>query len=684
MSLRAVLIGLLLAAVIAGLAYINDYYICVNLFIGNHLPISVFGMLIVFMMAANPLLRRFKPSWALRPGELAVALCLTLVACSVPSNTLMRTFTPTLIMPLQHYQTTPGWRKADLMSYVPPQMLVNGGQYDVDIVGGFISGWGQRGKPISLDRIPWEAWRTPMVAWLPIVGLTFLMVICLSLIVHRQWASRERLRYPIADFAGSLIEQTPGRAVGPIFRDKLFWIGLGAILVIRIVNGLYVWFPQTMIQIPLSYDFKVLGDTFKVLHTAPGGGDIMSPQLFPTAVAFSFFLASDVGLSLGLTAIIPVIVGGMLVTAGVDTSGSYMEGGIFNWMGFGAYLGIALVLFYTGRRYYGLLAREAVTFRRVGETEPSAVWATRILIPAFVVMVVLLTRLGLQWPLAILAVLLTLLIFVVMARINAEAGMFLCKPLWQPPAVFIGLFGLTALGPKATIIIGMATMILTIEPRECLLPFLVNGLKMCDKAKVQPGRIGWLSVLVVAVALAVVIPTALWANYNYGLQEAGGDRTNQWATTTVPKFPFDAAERSVTKLKLLGQLEQCNNYGPLERIAHIQPDRRFLWSAAIGLALVLATSFLRLRYTWWPIHPVFFVVWGVWFVRILSASFLLGWAIKVAVTRLGGAATYQRTKKLMAGVIAGDLLGGLTFMVVNWIYYGVTGLMAETYRVFPG
>ncbi len=43
--------------------------------------------------------------------------------------------------------------------------------------------------------------------------------------------------------------------------------------------------------------------------------------------------------------------------------------------------------------------------------------------------------------LSYLAVGMLLLIYLVMARINAETGLFHCEPLWEPIAVLIGLFG---------------------------------------------------------------------------------------------------------------------------------------------------------------------------------------------------------------------------------------------------
>jgi hypothetical protein len=93
--------------------------------------------------------------------------------------------------------------------------------------------------------------------------------------------------------------------------------------------------------------------------------------------------------------------------------------------------------------------------------------------------------------------------------------------------------------------------------------------------------------------------------------------------------------------------------------------------------------FLRLRFTWWPLHPVMFLVWTTWPIQMFGASFLLGWALKVAVTRLGGTRLHNRCKPLMIGMVAGELLGALTFMVHGAIYYAVTDMLPKEYRIFP-
>ena len=54
--------------------------------------------------------------------------------------------------------------------------------------------------------------------------------------------------------------------------------------------------------------------------------------------------------------------------------------------------------------------------------------------------------------------------------------------------------------------------------------------------------------------------------------------------------------------------------------------------------------------------------------------------------KYGGTRTYRRTTAFMFGAIAGDLLGGLIFMVVPAIDYMITGEIADgwKYKIFPG
>ena len=115
----------------------------------------------------------------------------------------------------------------------------------------------------------------------------------------------------------------------------------------------------------------------------------------------------------------------------------------------------------------------------------------------------------------------------------------------------------------------------------------------------------------------------------------------------------------------------------------MKPKPMFLWAAGAGAALVLVVGALRLRYSWWPLHPVIFMVWATWPMVRLNHSFMIGWILKLLVTRLGGHTAYRKTKTLMIGVVAGELLCGLAFLLVALIYRAVTGLTPREYKIIP-
>jgi len=676
MSTRAVILGLLAAALVAAAGYINDQVLRLNFLVGSHFPISVFGLLIVVMLTLNPLLFRVRRNWRLRSSELAVVTALVLVACSVPGSSLMRVFTPTLVMPMHYNNTFIGWQRRRVLSYVPPAMMPGRAEYDPDVVDAFVSGAGAPGRTIALDDVPWDKWRAPLMTWMPLIFLAGLCAISLALIVHVQWARHERLRYPIAEFAGALMDQQPARALPPIFRSPAFWIGLSVTVALHIINGLHAWFPNS-IRIPLEFSIPI-AEKFPLLARTPTAGRLFTPIFYPTVVAFAYFLASDVALGLGICQLLFVAVAAMLLTAGVDISQAHFTGGPFMWQRFGSYLAVAVVLAYTGRRYYGQLFKRAWIFRSSERLERSAVWAARIFPVSAAGMIAIMCALGLAWPLSVLTVVMLLIIYVVMARINAETGLFLCQPLWKPVAVLIGLFGYFALGLRGAVILGLFTAVLTVDPRATLMPFVVNGLKISDDARVRPGRVAYAGVGALAVALAVAVPVVLWANYNFGVQTA-----DRWSNYHVPTKLFNMVERAATELELSGRLDESTRLSSFQRLANIHPDRRFFWAFGAGALGVGLLALMRRRFAWWPLHPVIFLVAGTWTIEQFSHSFFLGWFIKMLVTRLGGAGYYRRGKPFMIGLIAGELLGGLAFMAAGAIYYGLTGLPPANYHVFP-
>ena len=682
MSIRALIVGLLGCAFIGGAGYINDTVLNLTDIVGNHLPISVFGILILWVIGVNPLLGLIRPGWRFRPGELAVIVAMMLVACSIPGSGLMRTFFPALAMPAEYNRQLPGWKNTHVLSYAPPNLLPAGGKYDPNVhepLSGGLEGEGA-GQRIGLDEVPWAQWHDALTTWIPLIFLLGVGLICLALVVHPQWSKRERLRYPIAEFARALKGDDGAK---PIIHQKLFWIGLGVIFVIHVANGLTTW-QVINFTIPLDVPLYTIANKWPWLTQIPEYNYLLNAHVYPTVLAFSFFLATDVALSLGISHLLFMAVMGILIHQfGVSITDPGMVGGPQNWQYFGSYLGLGLLVLYTGRRYYRGILKGLVTFKRQDGVENYAIWATRIgIVAGIAVVAILVMRADLAWPFAVMLVGLLVLMFMGMARISAESGLFFIQTNWQPLAIFVGLFGVGALGPRAFVTIALISAVLAIDPRECLMPFVVNGLKIGQDSGVKPARMGWSSGAALAVALAVAVPVVLWATYNYGVK-----REDEWAAKIVPQMPFESTATAIRGLKDPGpgemNLDESRSLSTWQRLTSMKPDSKFVWWMLAGLAMVVGLNVMRLRFTWWPLHPILFLVWGTYPLGNFFWSFLFGWIVKSVVTKLGGGKTYNSVKPLMIGIIAGDLLGGLVFMVGGALYYAVQGKNLGAYIIFP-
>jgi hypothetical protein len=224
----------------------------------------------------------------------------------------------------------------------------------------------------------------------------------------------------------------------------------------------------------------------------------------------------------------------------------------------------------------------------------------------------------------------------------------------------------------------LASTILLLDPREALMPFVVNSFKLLEVRKVRMGRAAVWTGAAVILGLAVAVPATLM--FQHGSGTSGSD---WWATTSVPAWAFDGSIKIKQRLKAQGALEEAESARGLSRFTRVRPDGTAVAGFAFGLGLALMFSAARLRFAWWPLHPVMFATWSFYAGYMFSFSFLLGWLIKTAVTKYGGPKVYQNLKPAFFGMIAGDMLGGVIPGVAGAVYYLVTGEPPKPFHIMP-
>jgi hypothetical protein len=807
MTIRAVVLGCLLALLISVATYFNDWVIGQTQLIGNHLPISVFGVAVLLLLGINPLLRTLGSRLPLRAAELGVIVALGLAACGWPGSNFFRGFTTITAYPAHWLKTKANWQSANVMSYVPGGsaefaqgqiqdwrrlgaeldrgrgqntpagrvwsllppaaqrsfaegaqkgfdasraadltsalngLLAEPGLYDRQTFGAvalpeparklvdtpsaalaphelvrrnrwlMVSAFpgiflppppgqgvvfdGGRADPFALDtlvqgrsknqqlgltELPWAKWWPTIRLWWGAALLFAFAALCMALVVHPQWYKRELLPYPVARFVEEAAARKEGAWLPDVAQNKLFWIGFFCLVGWHLVNGLNAWFPEVP-QIPRQFDFWAFAGVFRNAVRVWGSYGYFGPTVYAAVVAFAFFLSSSVSFSLGTAQLLYMAFGAMLISNGIqmdsdnaDCTGPYL-------MRFGSFAAVAAMIAYTGRRYYSNVIASAFGRPRAPETPAYATWAARFGVLAIALTIGLLRTAGIGWGFAAAFVALELVLFVVMSRMVAETGTFFMQHLWPPVGILTAMLGFGAIGPTTYIALSVGATILYRDSRELLMPFLVNGLKLADRSDgPTPARVAPWMAAVIVVGLGVAGATTLYLQYNHGATQVG----NAYGTDVLPTVSFDGLAQRIAAANADGTLGAATGVEGLARLAAIKPDHNAPTWALLGLGLGFGAAVARLRWSWWPLHPIAFLVWGTYPNAALGPSFLLGWLIKAAVVGTTGARGYHQVKPLMVGIIAGELLSGLGWMLVGATYYFVTGKVPVSYSIFPG
>jgi hypothetical protein len=808
MTLRALVLGLLLALLVSAATYFNDWVIGQTNLIGNHLPISVFGIAVLLLFGLNPLLRSLGTRWPLRAAELGVIVALGMAACGWPGSNFFRGFTTVTAYPAHWLKTKPNWQSANVMSYVPggSAELAQGHVQDWKRLGSeldraqgegvrspagrlwsllspsarrsFLEGrqkgfdaartaelvgalnevlgraelyhreafaqvslpepartwlnrpaselspeqrvrrnrWvmvaafpgvvlpppsgtgvlfdGGRADPFALDtlvqgrsknqqlklaELPWQKWWPTIRLWWGAALLLGLASLCLALIVHPQWHQRELLPYPVARFVEETAARKQGARWPEVTRNKLFWIGFIGLVLLHMLNGLHAWFPEVP-EIPCKFDFWAFSQVFPNAVRVWGSYGYFGPTLYASVAAFAFFLSSSVSFSLGIAEVLYMAFGALLIGYGIQMETGFSDCTGSHLMRFGSFAAAALMILYTGRRYYGQVLTSALGRFRSPETPAYAVWAARLGAVAVALTIGLLRSAGVAWGFAAAFVALELVIFVVMSRMIAETGTFFMQASWAPVGVLTAILGFGAIGPTTYIALSVATSVLFIDSRELLMPYLVNGLKLVDRQDgPSPARLAPWIATVILLGLGVAGATTLYLQYNHGATQVG----NNFATDWLPLIAFDGLAQRIAAANAEGTLAAATAVEGLGRWTTLKPDHNAIVWVLLGLGLGFGAAVARLRWSWWPLHPIAFLVWSTYPIAMFGPSFLLGWLIKAAVVGTTGARGYHQVKPLMVGVIAGELLSGLFWMVVGAVYYFSTGRAPTAYSIFP-
>jgi hypothetical protein len=497
--------------------------------------------------------------------------------------------------------------------------------------------------------VPWTVWWAPLGVWCSFTVALAVCSICLMLLLQRQWISHERLTFPLAQIPLEMVVGSGAegrRRGGRLTTASLFWLGLAVSFLLTALDTLSVYAPAVP-ALPMHpirlMEWQRIGPL--------AGLDEINLVFVPWLVAIAYLIPKDLSFSCWFFWFVRL---GMHVIA--IAAGAAPQRPAFHWVsefpaplfqGTGAVLAISGLAIWSARRHLARAVRIALSrdSGRADSDEPVPYrWALLGLLLSFGWLVYLCWLGGSRLAVAVVLITFLLVYYMTWVRLRAETGLgFFPYPLFLHQSIVVPL-GNAIFTAREMIVIdavhwsyhggGNSFEIVPGNALESVKIGNVAGLRM------RPVIVGMAIGFVLLVALGTYI--TLTAMYRYGFLNTGPREIEH----ELKVYSWDVQEYFTDPAG-------CDVPGTI--------------AMGAGALVTVVLGAMRLRFWWWPFHPIGYLAAHTWVMYMYWSPFMIGWIAKTLVVRYGGLRLYRATVPLAIGFIAGDLTNEVLWGVVTLV-----------------
>lgn len=621
LTVRAVVLGILMVVLVNIGAPYSLFLLHSSLLASDYMPLGVvFPFFLIVLL--NIILKLKTPRFALHPSELAIIFIMGLVGSTIPTWGITAYVLSTLAAP--YYFASPENRWGEYLVPHIPNWLV---PRDIHAIK-----WFWEGLPPG-EQIPWIAWVVPLFWWLVFIGNLLLVYFCIVAIMRKQWVEKERLLFPLMGVPIALIEESDEKALlPPLMKNKVFWIGFIVPLTIVFWNIIHYF-------VPLFPHISLHGS----ISIGRGFPQIITIVFFPL-IGFAFLVNLDVLLSVWFFYLLSVVQVGIYNRIGFSIGSaevfcsSYASMG---WQTFGAFCVMVLWGLWTARQHLRDVFKKA--FNRNSNIDDSAEivpYRTAVfgLLIGLIFIVSWLHRAGMTYGVLFIFLGAFLILCIGLTRIVIEGGLvFLRGPLIAP------VFPIYALGSAAISARSLTALAFTYpwtcDLKNTFIAATAHAAKLGSVVKMRSKTIPKAVFISVLVGVLVSFGYILYTGYHHGGYNFRG-------------FIFDAG----------GRIPFDNVVGKMRNPS--EPDWKRLSFFGIGAVVMVALTFMRYRFIWWPFHPLGFTVASSLQIARSFLSIFIAWLAKVIILKAGGVKLYKQAKPFFFGLMLGYFAGaGISFLI---------------------
>ena len=663
---RSLTLGFVGVLFICVLTPFNDYVLNNTSLVGSALPIGLLLFFLLFIALINAAFHKWMPFLALGAPELATALAMTMVSCAIPGSAFLK-YTPAHLVGIWGQATmNDSFRQVLDTSHLPSWMFptmetTKTLERSQDPVVRNYIGRVATAHDTFLEHwqaVPWAAWRTPAMAWGILLAFIFGVAISMASLVHRQWSEAERLPFPLATLYGSLIEPpAPGRALNALFSNRLFWIAFGAVFAVHGVNSLHVYYPSVWPTIPIDYNLQGIFTEPPFNYIDP---DVAKATISFTVVGLTYFVQQKVAFSIWICMLALTLPRMVVQYEGTDWPG---EG--FHDQVIGAIIPYVVMILWIGRHEWAMVIRRMFGRTRASDEQsrylPFGVAGWGLVLCTAGIGGWLLS-VGSGWTGTIMLVFFLLTLMLVAMRIVAETGIVAIQFLLAINRPWNYLFQINPALARddATVrpyfLSAFFNVLFTVPQREPIAVFVSQSLRTEDYANVHLPPSRWRGMAIIGSLIAALAvgyfssgASLLFYEYKYA--------TTLDKTAQSPINKYGVGESAGYALQEAATLQQT-------RAARRQTTSSAK-HLAIGAAITTILAVLQLRYAWWPIHPLGYLLTFSWPTWMIWWSVFLGWLSKYLILRLGGISLFRSAKPFFIGLILGECGAAGFWLVVS-------------------
>jgi hypothetical protein len=592
--------------------------------LSNAAPFANVIFLLALLTAANALLTRCLPRFALRSMEMMVIYVLLSVQSALSSGRFI--FWLLVAITYGFWFDTPqkGW-KAHYGPELPSWLTVQ----NKEAIKGFYLG-----NSSFFTSAHLSVWLAPLLLWSLFFFVLGAVLCAIAMLFTRQWIHHERLTFPVVEL--------PYQMTAPdtnFWRQRLMWAGFALAASLELLDGLNYWFPS------LPY-IPIRRTNLALLFTTPPWDAIKELNLsfYPFIIGLGFLMPLDLSFSAIFFLLLARGQEVMGRVTGIDSTPNFP---FMREQQFGAIMAILVALLWGSRRHLREVARAA--FGRASEiADPAEARLYRNCLLTVGLgtlgLIGFLMAAGMGWWVAAVFVVVYCAIGLVVARVRAELG-FPSHPLFalNGSSALMMTVGGDALGLRNVTQLCVFGCF-TLYNSNHILPYQMEGMRLADRAGIGAGRM--IRVIMLAVGVGIVATFLINLAMLYSLGAAA-----------KAHFTLDLGQYTWEQI-----LPSWTQSGPGALY------RRPQW-ASMG---VIATSFsfccllmtLRARCLWFPLHPVGLALGNT--LNDVWTAIVVAMLVKWLLLRYSGLKGYRTALPFFLGLILGDMVVGM-----GWIAIGI-------------